>query len=504
MNVLKVVWLGLAMTVGLTFVSQYSSIMAQEAPAVTGENKEAAPAATSSTPTVGEEKKPEEPAPAEAPAEAPKGPETQSPINTGHTAWMLVSSLLVLMMTIPGLALFYGGLVRKKNVLSIMMQCLFLSGILSIIWFLYGYSLCFSPHLEGSQGFVGGFSNVMFQGVVPYLSAEKAIIYPVWGTYEIPTLVFAMFQMTFFIITPALIIGAYAERMKFSAMVVFSILWATLIYCPIAHWVWSDWGWLCEWNKDAKYKAIDFAGGTVVHISSGYSALICCLMLGKRLGYNQEPMFPHNLTYTFIGTALLWVGWFGFNAGSALGASFQAANAFVVTHMATCGGVVGWSLCEWIARGKPSVLGACSGAVAGLVCVTPASGSCPIYGGIIIGLAAGVVSFIACTGVKKTFGYDDTLDVFGVHGVSGTLGALLTGVFASTAIRAGEAGVLEGNSGQMLNQVVSIAASAGYAMVGTAILLKLIDLTIGLRVSQNDEIQGLDLSQHGEEGYIQW
>jgi Amt family ammonium transporter len=409
--------------------------------------------------------------------------------------------MLVLMMTLPGLALFYGGLVRKKNILSVMMQCIFLAGIMSVVWFLYGYSLAFGSDMFG--GFVGGFDYVCFQGIMPTIK-DGIAFYPVHPGYGIPRLLFAMFQMTFFIITPALICGAYAERMKFSAMVIYSVVWGTFVYCPIAHWVWSDTGWLCEWNAATKFKAIDFAGGTVVHISSGVSALVCCLMLGRRLGYGQEPMFPHNLTYTFIGTALLWCGWFGFNAGSALSAGTQAVNAFVVTHMATCGGVIAWSVAEWVHRGKPSILGACSGAVAGLVCVTPASGSAPVWAGIILGLCAGFASFFACTTLKSKLGYDDSLDVFGVHGVSGILGAILTGVFASATVRAGEVGLLEGNPHQLFNQLISIGASAGLAIVGSVVILKIIDMTIGIRVTQNQEIQGLDLTQHGEEGYIQW
>lgn len=419
--------------------------------------------------------------------------------DTGHTAWMLTCSALVLMMTAPGLALFYGGLVRKKNILSVMMQCIFLMGIMSIVWVGWGYSLAFDEDILG--GFVGGLGKVCFAGALPYYDADLGqVIYP--GTGDIPDALFATFQMMFFIITPALICGAFAERMKFSAMVVYSILWGTLVYCPIAHWVWSDNGWLCEWNDAAPFKALDFAGGTVVHISSGMSALVCALMIGRRFGYGQEPMPPHNLTYTFIGTALLWVGWFGFNAGSAVAANGFAVNAFLVTHLAASAGVVAWSIVEWCGTGKPTILGACSGAVAGLVCITPASGSVSAGSAILIGVAGGVGSYLACAKLKAALGYDDALDVFGVHGVSGILGALLTGVFATQNVTGGTNGLIEGNMPQMINQGVSILASMALAVIGSVILLKIIDLTIGLRVSHDEEIKGLDLCEHGEEGYI--
>lgn len=427
--------------------------------------------------------------------------------DAGNIAWMLISSALVLMMTAPGLALFYGGLVRKKNILGVMMQCMFLMGLMSVIWALWGYSLAFAPDIPQLQGFVGGFDHVLLKGVIPYWDKETLAPVVPMNDGGIPTSIFMVFQMMFFIITPALICGAFAERMKFSSMCVFSVLWGTFIYCPIAHWVWSDTGWLCEWNDAAKFAALDFAGGTVVHISSGVSALICALVIGKRLGYGQEPMPPHNLTYTYIGAAMLWVGWFGFNAGSALSAGTAAVNAFVATHMAAAAGVLGWAGLEWISRGKPSILGACSGAVAGLVCITPAAGAVTPISAIPMGLIAAGGCYFACITIKQKMGYDDSLDAFGVHGVGGTIGALLTGVFATKAIvgEAGEdvaAGVLEGNWAQMVPQIVSILASAGLAIVGTFILLKIIDATMGLRVSQEDEIRGLDLSQHGEEGYI--
>lgn len=416
--------------------------------------------------------------------------------NGANIAWMLTASALVLMMTAPGLALFYGGLVRKKNILGVMMQCVFLMGLMSVVWALWGYSLAFGEDILG--GFIGGFDKVALQGVIPYWDSEtRSAVVPGEG---IPESLFMVFQMMFFIITPALICGAFAERMKFSTMCVFSVLWGSLIYCPIAHWVWSEHGWLLE----GQYEAFDFAGGTVVHISSGVSALICALVIGKRLGFGQEPMPPHNLTYTCIGAAMLWVGWFGFNAGSAVAADASAVNAFVATHLAASAGVLAWAGAEWVTRGKPSILGACSGAVAGLVCITPASGTVTPISGIILGLIAGIGCFLACTTLKTSFGYDDSLDAFGVHGVGGTIGALLTGVFATRAVTgdANPIGLLEGNSGQLVNQAISVVAAASIAVVGTFIILKVLDLVMGLRVTQDEEIQGLDLSQHGEEGYI--
>jgi Amt family ammonium transporter len=446
---------------------------------------------------------------ATAPAAPPDVRSTPDKFDRANNAWMLVSSALVLMMTAPGLALFYCGLVRKKNVLGVMMQCFFLMGILSIVWALWGYSLAFGPNVLG--GFIGGTDYMFLKGVIPtWDPATKQATVPMFDPYGITRSVHMVYQMMFFIITPALICGAYAERMKFSTMVVFTILWGTFVYCPIAHWVWSDQGWLNAFfvatpeQAAAAFPAYDFAGGTVVHISSGMSALVCALILGKRLGFGQEPMPPHNLTYTCIGAALLWVGWFGFNGGSALESNALAANAFVATHLAAAAGTVAWAGMEWLQRGKPSILGACSGAVAGLVCITPASGSCNPLSGILIGLAAGVVCYFACN-LKSKFGYDDALDAFGVHGVGGTLGALLTGVFATAAVVPGRteaAGVLEGNVGQLANQAVGVVASIAIAVVGTLILLKILDAMMGLRVTQQEELQGLDVSQHGEEGYI--
>ena len=425
--------------------------------------------------------------------------------NSGDSAWILTASALVLMMTAPGLAMFYSGLVRKKNVLGVMMQCVFLMGIMSLVWALWGYSLAFGKDVAG--GLVGGGDYFLMNGVLPYWDAStNQAVTPMFadGLTGIPTSVHMVYQMMFFIITPGLICGAFAERMKFSTMVVFSVLWGTLIYCPIAHWVWSDFGFLNPLNKGAKFPAFDFAGGTVVHVSSGVSALVCALILGRRLGYGQEPMPPHNLTYTCIGAALLWVGWFGFNAGSALESSALAANAFVATHMAAAAGVVAWAGAEWVQRGKPSILGACSGAVAGLVCITPGAGMVTPLAAILMGLAGGLVCFYACN-LKAKLGYDDALDAFGVHGVGGALGAVLTGVFATRAVWPGSTtaqGLIEGNPGQVVNQVVGIGASAVVAIVGTLVLLKVLDAVMGLRVTQNDELMGLDVSQHGEEGYI--
>lgn len=420
-----------------------------------------------------------------------------SEINSGDTAWMLVSSALVLMMTAPGLALFYGGLVRKKNILGVMMQCIILMGLMSTLWVVVGYSLAFDSSIAG--GFVGGFKMVMLNGMSISGSGLTLI-----HKLTIPDLLFMVYQMMFFIITPGLICGAFAERMKFSAMVLFCALWGLLIYCPVAHWVWSADGMFNHANSNARFGALDFAGGTVVHLISGASALLCAIMLGKRLGFGQEPMPPHNLTYTFIGATMLWVGWFGFNAGSAGAANAAAVSAFVATHMAAATGTLTWAGIEWFKRGKPSILGACSGCVAGLVCVTPAAGFVTPTSGMILGVIAGIVCYFACTTIKSKFGYDDSLDAFGVHGVGGLAGALLTGVFSSGEITgdANKGGLIEGNAQQFINQLVACGVSLALAIVGTFIILKVVDALVGLRASQDDEIQGLDLSQHGEEGYI--
>jgi Amt family ammonium transporter len=427
----------------------------------------------------------------------------------GDQAWMLVSSALVLMMTAPGLALFYSGLVRKKNVLGVMMQCLFLMGLNTVIWGLYGYSLSFGGDPTAVEAtkfnpWIGNTQYLFMRDVAPAL-VDGVVVYPMEGT--ISRLTHMLFQGMFFIITPALICGAFAERMKFSTLVVFMILWGTLVYCPLCHWVWDGGILAYDFVAGKKFDgaivgAFDFAGGTVVHISSGVSALICALVMGKRLGFGHQPMPPHNLTYTVIGATMLWVGWFGFNAGSALNAGHQAATAFATTHFAAAAGALAWPLVEWITRGKPTVLGACSGAVAGLVCITPASGYVQPMSAFIMGLAAGVVCYLACTALKSKFGYDDTLDAFGVHGVGGSLGAILTGVFATQQVIGGSPiGAIEG--GQLLTaQLIATGISWGFAAVATFIILKVLDATMGLRVSQQDEVQGLDYSQHGEEGYI--
>ncbi len=429
----------------------------------------------------------------------------------GHNAWMLTSSALVLFMTAPGLAMFYSGLVRKKNVLGVMMQCIFLMGLMTVIWGVYGYSLAFG----GASGDAGynpyvGNTDFLFMNNVQrqFDESAKTVKTPMEGS--IPRLTHMLFQGMFFIITPALICGAFAERMKFSTMVVFMILWGTIVYCPLCHWVW-DGGLLAYGSTHAiAGGALDFAGGTVVHISSGVSALICALVLGKRLGFGKEPMPPHNLTYTVLGAAMLWVGWFGFNAGSELASDGLASSAFCVTHFAAAAATLSWAGMEWITRGKPSVLGAASGAVAGLVCITPAAGFVQPMPAIGMGVAVGIVCFLACTKLKNAFGYDDSLDAFGVHGIGGTLGAILTGVFATRHVAdpvlvssgGNPVGLVDGQPSLLIGQLAAIALTWVLAAVVTFIILKILDVTMGLRVSSEAEIQGLDLSQHGEEGYI--
>jgi Amt family ammonium transporter len=433
----------------------------------------------------------------------PTAPPAATPtlkLDTGDNAWMLTSAALVLMMTGPGLALFYGGLVRKKNILGVMMQCVFLMALMSVIWAIYGYTLAFG----GDGKWIGNLDYLFMKGAEPVWQNDQSVI-PLYPGLTIPVMTHMLFQGMFFVITPALICGAFAERMKFSAMVLFMILWGTLIYCPLAHWVWGG-GILAYGSKHAILGgALDFAGGTVVHISSGVSALVCALLIGKRIGYGSEPMPPHNMTYTAIGATMLWVGWFGFNAGSALASNGLAASAFCATHLAAAAGGVTWAACEWITRGKPSLLGACSGVVAGLVCVTPAAGYITPMVALVLGVAVGITCFLSCTALKAKFRYDDSLDAFGVHGVGGTLGAILTGVFATRATGAFADGKLLGlieHGPVFWAQVAGVAISWGMAVVGTFVLLKFVDAVIGIRVSQNDEVQGLDLSQHGEEGYI--
>jgi len=409
--------------------------------------------------------------------------------DTGDTAWLLVSSALVLLMT-PGLALFYGGMVRRKNVLGTMMQSFILVAVVTVQWGLFGYSLAFH---EGS--FWGGFSWSFLSGI-----GSSPDPYGYAGT--VPHLVFMSFQLMFAIITPALITGAFAERMKFNAMLWFMLLWTTFVYDPLAHWIWGKGGWLRFGDTAAVFGALDFAGGTVVHISSGVSALVVALVLGKRLGYGTEPIIPHNLTMTLTGTGLLWFGWFGFNAGSALASGGLAASAFVGTHFAAAAATLSWTLAEWIFKGKPSALGAVSGAVAGLVAITPASGFVGPMAALAIGATTGVVCFWSTSYVKNRFGYDDSLDAFGVHGVGGTVGALLTGIFASTIINSGAAnGLLYGNPKQLLSQMAAVTTTWLYSAVMSFLIIRAVDFFIGLRVSVEDEIEGLDSSQHGESGY---
>ncbi|MED5402047.1 MAG: ammonium transporter, partial [Planctomycetota bacterium] len=368
-------------------------------------------------------------APASAVADGTAPVSLDNPAAKADTAWVLVCSALVLMMTAPGLALFYGGLVRKKNVLSVLMQCASLVGLMSVVWVVCGYSLAFGSSVLG--GFVGGTDYLLLDGVLAEWTDGIQVV-PMAGS--LPRLIHMVFQMMFFIITPALICGAFAERMKFSAMCVFSVLWGLLVYCPLAHWVWADDGWLSVANSEATFPLLDFAGGAVVHLSSGVAALVCCVVMGPRVGFAREAMPPHNLTYTAIGAALLWVGWFGFNAGSALGVNPLAANAFVTTHLAGATGLLGWMAIEWIQGGRPTVLGACTGAVAGLACITPACGSVSPLSGLLIGLMAGIICYVMCTNVKNRLGYDDSLDVFGVHGTSGVVGLLMAGVLSSPAV----------------------------------------------------------------------
>ena len=400
-------------------------------------------------------------------------------ISSGDTAWMLTSTALVLMMSIPGLALFYGGMVRKKNVLATLMQTFAITCMVTLLWWAIGYSWAFTP----GSAFLGGTGRAFFNGMT-FIHDPANQLSVSHLALTIPETVYAMFQLTFAAITPALIAGAFADRMKFSAMLVFMAAWSLLVYCPIAHMVWEPTGWL------SKAGVLDYAGGTVVHINAGIAGLASCLMLGKRLGYGREKMAPHNLTLTLIGASLLWVGWFGFNAGSAGAADGRAGMAMLVTQMATAAAALGWMSAEWISRGKPSVLGIASGAVAGLVAITPASGFVGPTPAVIIGLIAGVVCFVAATSLKHVMGYDDSLDAFGVHGIGGILGALLTGVFVSKEI--------SGVDGSFLVQLKGVAVTVIYGFAASFLILFLIDKTMGLRVSEEQEREGLDISLHGE------
>lgn len=417
--------------------------------------------------------------------------ETAAPVlNSGDTAWMLTSTALVLFMTIPGLALFYGGMVRSKNVLSVMMQCFAITGLISILWVIYGYSLAFDTAgmekgVLNFNSFIGGFSKAFLNGVTPSgLTSATALF---------PEAVFITFQMTFAIITPALIVGAFAERMKFSAMLIFMGVWFTLVYAPIAHMVWSgDGALMWDWG------VLDFAGGTVVHINAGIAGLVCCLVLGKRKGYPTTPMAPHNLGYTLMGAAMLWIGWFGFNAGSAAAANGTAGMAMLVTQIATAAAALGWMFAEWIFHGKPSALGIASGVVAGLVAITPAAGTVGPMGALVIGLVSGIVCYFCATSLKRKLGYDD-FDAFGVHGIGGIIGALLTGVFAAPAL--GGFGAVTDIAAQFWIQAKGVIFTVVYTAIVTYVILKVLDLVMGLRVSEEEESVGLDLAQHNERGY---
>jgi Amt family ammonium transporter len=401
-------------------------------------------------------------------------------LDTGDTAWMLTSTALVLMMTVPGVALFYGGMVRKKNVLATVMQSFAVTCLVTVLWMAIGYSLAFTP----GNAIIGGTSRLFLGGMG--LDAVNDL------AKTIPESVYMTFQMTFAIITPALIAGAFAERMKFSALMWFMTLWAIFVYAPIAHWVWGG-GFLGDWG------VLDYAGGTVVHINAGVAGLVCALVMGKRKGYGVDNMAPHNLVLSVIGASLLWVGWFGFNAGSAVAASASAGMAMAVTQIATAAAALAWTFAEWLMRGKPSVLGIVSGAVAGLVAITPASGFVNPMGGLVIGIVAGIVCSWSATSLKKMLGYDDSLDAFGVHGVGGFVGAILTGVFAVEAVGGeGKKGLIDGNAGQVLTQLWGCLVTMAWCAVATFVILKIVDAAIGLRVTAEEEVEGLDINLHGE------
>jgi Amt family ammonium transporter len=464
--------------------SVFGSVQAQDKAA---DQKAATPAATAPAPAAAAPDAKAAEAPkadaAATPAAAPPAPDTPQliaadKISSGDTAWMLASTALVLMMTIPGLALFYGGMVRKKNVLATVMQSFAITCLVTVLWVIVGYSIAFT---KGGP-FIGSFDRFFLNGMVFMKEAGKLTASHLGLT--IPESVYMTFQMTFAIITPALIAGAFADRMKFSAMLWFMGLWSVLIYSPIAHMMWEPSGY---W---AGKGVLDFAGGTVVHINAGIAALVCALVLGKRLGYGKEVMMPHNLVYTLAGASLLWVGWFGFNAGSAVAADGRAGMAMFVTQFATATAALAWMFTEWLAKGKPSVLGIASGAIAGLVAITPASGFVGATGALVIGIAAGVLCFLASTSVKKAFGYDDSLDAFGVHCIGGIVGAILTGIFNVKDI--------SGVDGDVLVQIGAVATTLVYSGVGSFIILKIIDMVIGLRVSEEEEREGLDVSLHGE------
>jgi Amt family ammonium transporter len=446
-------------------------------PAVWADDAPASAASTAAAPAATE-------APAAA-AAAPAGPTEPvlvgaDKISAGDTAWMLTSTALVLMMTIPGLALFYAGMVRKKNILATLMQSFACTCVVTILWWVIGYSWAFTP----GNAFIGGSTRWLMNGMAFVHGDTENKLTVSHLALTIPETVYAMFQMTFAIITPALITGAFAERMKFSALLIFMSVWSLVVYAPIAHMVWEPTGWL---NLKG---VLDYAGGTVVHINAGIAALASCLVIGKRTGYGKEAMPPHNLSLTFIGASLLWVGWFGFNAGSAVAADGRAGMAMLATQMATAAAALGWMFAEWISKGKPSVLGIASGAVAGLVAITPASGFVGPTAAVIIGLVAGVICYVAATSLKHALGYDDSLDAFGVHGIGGIVGALLTGVFASKEI--------SGSEGSVVTQLWGVGTTVVYGFIVSYVILLVIDKTIGLRVSEEREREGLDISLHGE------
>jgi ammonium transporter, Amt family len=469
--------LGLSLLLGLGLAVP---LMADETPAAPAATEQAAPTAEAPAAPASEAAPAAAPAPEAAAAPAPAADAPK--LDTGATAWMLASTALVLMMTIPGLALFYGGMVRKKNVLATMMQSFAITALVTVLWMVAGYSIAFdttgmTKGVTNFYSFFGSLSKAFLSGM-----GKDSL------TSVIPESVFMTFQMTFAIITPALITGAFADRMKFSAMMWFMALWSLLVYSPIAHMVWSgDGGFM--WDLGV----LDFAGGTVVHINAGVAGLITALMLGPRIGYGKEPMAPHNLTLTIIGAALLWVGWFGFNAGSAVAADGRAGMAMAVTQIATGAAALGWMFAEWLGKGKPSVLGIASGAVAGLVAITPASGFVGPVGALVIGIAAGVICFWSATSLKKMLGYDDSLDAFGVHAIGGIVGALLTGFFAVESI-----GGTAGSFGQFIIQAKGVGITIIYDAVATFIILKVLDMVIGLRVTEEQEREGLDISLHGE------
>jgi ammonium transporter, Amt family len=419
-------------------------------------------------------------------------PEPVPYIDFGNTAWMIVATALVLLMTIPGLALFYGGLVRQKNVLNILMQCFILTAVITLEWVFFGYSMSFGSSTGALAPYIGGFDWAFLNGigindVSPYYISQ--------ATARIPHLSFVLFQCMFAIITPALIIGAYAERIKFRGFLIFSVLWAIFVYNPVAHWVWSADGWLF------KMGALDFAGGTVVHINAGIAALVMTLMIGTRRNYNNHPTAPHNIPLVVIGAALLWFGWFGFNAGSGLAADGLAISAFLSTHVATATAAFSWALLDWTINKKPTVIGICTGAVAGLVAITPAAGFVGVFGAVVIGVIVAVVCYFMVSVVKHKLGYDDSLDAFGVHGIGGIIGALLTGFLATPAIQSSYSGLFYGNPKQLWIQMIATVTTIVFSGVMTFILFKIVDKTVGIRANQKEEIAGLDITQHNEMAY---